>query len=308
MGDQGGKQHMSFDHRRGHSRGDKQDLPHPYNQDLSKVIRRLDRRRAFYRARLANDPVTASFLWAGMQLIRQHLGPGHRCECTSQHDGRSLLSFVSQRNVATTVAGIKEPFRKPKGSVMDAFRGRWKYQHEFVADLVAFAFMGDNYRPGYKEDLQVHTAQLVHDSDFVRAVQEISYLHTADSVQLPSVRLSLALMAADEGDPDIAEAISEAYTDYLGSWKVLYQQVMHARGLRLRTGVSLDDLADALSAATDGVVLRALGDPAASVLDHENRRSLMDKVVLAILYAFLERNDDSDGLTLEQITARRLTP
>jgi hypothetical protein len=299
---------MSFDHFLGHGRGDKQDLPHPYNQDLSKVIRRLDRRTALGRARLANDPVTASFLWAGMRLIRQHLGPGHRCECPSQHDGRSLLSFVSQRNVVATVAAIENPFRRPRGSVMDALRGRWKHQHEFVADLVAFAFMGDNYRPGYKEDLQDRTAQLVHDPDFVHAVQEISYLHTADSVLLPSVRLSLALMAAAEDDADVAEAITEAYAQYLGSWRTLYQKVMRARGLRLRTGVSLDDLTDALSAAADGVVLRALGDPAAGVLDHARRRTLLDKVVLAILYAFLERDDDSDGLPLEQVTARRLTP
>lgn len=299
---------MSFDHFLGHGRGDKQDLPHPYNQDLSKVIRRLDRRTALGRARLANDPVTASFLWAGMQLIRQHLGPGHRCECPSRHDGRSLLSFVSQRNVVTTVVGINKPFRRPRGSVMDALRDRWEHQREFVADLVAFAFMGDNYRPGYKEDLRTRTARLVNDPDFVQAVQEISYLHTADSVQLPSVRLSLALMAADEGDPDVAEAITDAYADYTGSWRILYRKVMDARGLRLRSGLSLDDLTDALSAAADGVVLRALGDPAASVLDHEHRRTLLDKVVLAILYAFLERDDDSDGLNLEQVTARRLTP
>jgi hypothetical protein len=298
---------VPFDHFLGYGRA-KADLPHPYNLDLSRVLRHLDRRTPLGRARLANDPVTASFLWAGMRLIRQHLGPGGRCECTTHHDGRSLLSFVSQRNVVATVAGVKEPFRRPRGSAMNALRDRWEFQHEFVADLVSFAFWGDNYHPGYKEDLRLRTARLVHDPDLVQAVQEISYLHTADSVQSPSVRLCLALMAADEGDPDVADAITEAYRDYLGSWKVLYRQVMRARGLRLRAGIMLDDLADALSAATDGVVLRALGDPTAGVIDHESRRSQTDKLVLAILYAFLERDEDSDGLTLEQITTRRLTP
>lgn len=291
-----------------YGRNGKQDLPHPYDLDLSEVLRHLNRRTSPGRARLANDPLTASFLCAGMRLVHQHLGPGGRCECTTHHDGRSLLSFVSQRNIVTALAGIKEPFRRPRRGAMNALRDRWKYQHEFVADLVGFIFWHENYRPGHRDDLRVRTMRLVHDQDLVQAVQDISYAHTAESVQLPSVRLSLALMAADEGDPDVAQAIAEAYQDYLGSWKVLYRDVMRARGLRLRSGVTLDDLADALSATADGVVLRALGDPGSGVLDHDRRRSLMGKLALAILYSFLERDDDSDGLTLEQATARSLTP
>lgn len=291
----------------GHIKG-KEDLPHPYNLDLSGVLQHLDRCTPDGYEHTANDPITASFLRAGMQLIEQHLGPKRRCECTTRHDGRSLLVFVSQRNVATAVAGIEEPFRSPKSEPVNALRTRWRHQYEYVSDLVGFLFWHHNYRPDDLNDLQARTARLVSGPDLVRAIREISYVHTAESLKLPSVRASLALMAADEGDPDIAQAIADAYREYLGSWKVLYTEVMAARGLRLRAGLTLDDLADALSATNDGVVLRALGDPAAGVLDHENRRSLTDKIVLAVLYAFLERDDHSDGLTLEQVTTQRLSP
>ena len=40
----------------------KQELPYPYNQDLSKILRGLNRRTSFSRRRLANDPVTAAYL------------------------------------------------------------------------------------------------------------------------------------------------------------------------------------------------------------------------------------------------------
>lgn len=39
----------------------KQQLPYPYNQDLSKILRSLNRRTPFARRRLANDPVTAAY-------------------------------------------------------------------------------------------------------------------------------------------------------------------------------------------------------------------------------------------------------
>jgi hypothetical protein len=81
---------------------------------------------------------------------------------------------------------------------------------------------------------------------------------------------------------------------------------MRARGLQLRTGLTLDDLTNALSAATDGTILRASGDPAVSVLDHDRRWSLMGLIALAILNSFLERIDSVDGLTLEQTVAKQL--
>ena len=46
----------------------KQELPYPYNQDLSQVLRNLNRRTPFGRRRQANDPVTAAYLVAAVRL------------------------------------------------------------------------------------------------------------------------------------------------------------------------------------------------------------------------------------------------
>lgn len=284
----------------------KRSLPFPYNQDLSDVLRHIksNRSTADAQTRLANDPLTASYLCAGKGLLDGHLGPERHCECAADHDGRGLLGFLSQRNVVAAVTGLGGRF--PTQGTQSSLRDRWPSHKGFIADLISFVVWKENYRPGYRQYRQTVTTRLVHDRDFIRAVREVAYWHTAEGVRLPSVRLSLALMAADDGDPDIAEAISAAYRDYLGSWRGLYEDVMRARGLRLRAGLTLDDLANALSVTTDGTILRAIGDPAVGVLDHERQRSLMGTVTLAILNSFLERADDSDGLTLAQTMARRL--
>lgn len=80
---------------------------------------------------------------------------------------------------------------------------------------------------------------------------------------------------------------------------------MRARHLRLREGLTRDDLANALSAVNDGITLRAIGDPDSGVVDREADRSLMGLVALAVIYAFLEPEEDTSGLTLEQAVRAR---
>ncbi|MDJ0460206.1 hypothetical protein [Streptomyces sp. H27-C3] len=278
----------------------KRELPFPYDQDLSEVLRHLNRRTRTFRTRLSNDPVTASYLAAGMRLLGRHLGPG-----TPQraHGERPFLSFLSQRAVAAEVTGNPRPFTR-HGSVA-SLRDRWSAQSDFVADLIHFAVWRDNYRPGHREQRAVNTKKLVSGQDFVGAVHETAFQHTTEGVDMPSVRLGLALMTTADGDEEVTTAISAMYEDYLGSWKELYAAVMRERGLRLRPGLSLDDLANALSVATDGTILRAIGDPGAGVVDHDNRRSLMGTVALAVIHAFLEPDEDASGLTLEEAVAER---
>ncbi|SEG89638.1 hypothetical protein SAMN05216223_120150 [Actinacidiphila yanglinensis] len=279
----------------------KRDLPFPYDQDLSGVLRNLNRRTRWGRDRLANDRVTAALLAAGMALLVRHLGPGGGQRVNSE---RLLLGSLSQRRVAEEFAGNPAPFAR-YGNGVSMLRDRWSPHSDFVTDLINFAVWRENYRPEFRERRAVHIKRLVHGPDFVRAVHEIAYQHTAEGVGLPSVRLGLALMTAAEGDEEVTRIISAVYEDYLGSWKKLYDTVLRERHLRLRRGLTLDDLANALSAASDGMTLRAIGDPAAAVVDHDARSSLMGTVALAVILAFLEPDDDAGGLTLEQAVAAR---
>lgn len=278
----------------------KRDLPYPYNQDLSGVLRNLHRSTRWGRDRLANDKVTAAFLAAGMRLLVRHVGPGGQRPVDSE---RLLLGSLSQRRVAEEFARNPLPFVR-HGNGVSMLRDRWSPHSDFVTDLITFAVWRENYRPQYRKLVAV-AERLVRGPDFVQAVHDISYRHTAESAELASVRLSLLLMTAAEGDDEVARIISAVYADYLGSWKELYAEVMRERRLRLRPGLTLEDLANALSAATDGIILRAIGDPGAAVLDHDRQRSLMGTVALAVIHAFLEPDDDATGRTLEQAVSAR---
>ncbi|WP_328537986.1 hypothetical protein [Streptomyces sp. NBC_00344] len=277
----------------------KGNLPFPYNQDLSGVLRHLNRRTRWGCDRLANDRTTAAFLAAGMRLLVRHLGPGAQRRVSSE---RLLLGSLSQRRVAEEFAGNPHPFTR-HGNGVSMLRDRWVRHSDFVSDLIGFAVWRENYRPEFREQRAANLKRLVHGPDFVRAVHDIAYQHTAEGVDLPAVRLGLALMTAAEGDDEVTRIISTMYADYLGSWKELYAAVLRERRLRLRKGLTLDDLANALSAVNDGMTLRAMGDPGAGVVDHGNRRSLMGTVALAVIHAFLEPDDDASALTLEQAVA-----
>jgi hypothetical protein len=278
-------------------------LPYPYDLDRSEVLHnvgRTTRKMQRSRVRLANDPVTASFLRAGMTLLERHLGPGAQ---NGDRGERPLLNFLSLRNVVAEVGNNPHPFAR-QGS-QSALRDRWPAQEQFVADLINFAVWGENYRPEYREQREANTEKLVNGPDFVRAVHRMAFQHTADGVDKPSVRLALALMTAPDGDEEVKQAISAMYADYLGSWKQLYADVLRQRGLRLRPGLTLDDLANALSTATDGMILRAIGDPGSGVVDYGKQRSLMGTVALAIVHAFLEPEEEASGVSLEQAVAWR---
>jgi hypothetical protein len=98
----------------------KRQLPYPYNQDLSKVLRGLKRNPITRRRRQANDPVTAAYLYAAIQLIRRHLGPGaiRTPGDAGEPDSveRPLPGFLTQRAVAAEVNHNPAPFHRAGSS------------------------------------------------------------------------------------------------------------------------------------------------------------------------------------------------
>jgi len=131
----------------------KQQLPYPYNQDLSKILRGLNRRTPFARRRLANDPVTAAYLAAAVRLIQRHLGPGANRAAADPDDHdlieRPVLSFLSQRAVAAEVGRNPPPFHRV-GRV-STMRERWKHQSAFIADVLRFSLSAVNSHPAARE-------------------------------------------------------------------------------------------------------------------------------------------------------------
>ena len=286
----------------------KQQLPYPYNQDLSKILRGLDRRTPFARRRLANDPVTAAYLIAAVRLIQRHLGPGVDRVPADPNDydsvERPVLSFLSQRAVAAEVSRNPPPFHRV-GRV-STMRERWKHQSAFVADVLRFGLSALNNHTELRQDeVAKAVGQIVSGPDAVPGIYQLSSLAMTMLLSSPMFRLGLVASAAAEGDAVIRGAIAERRGEVGPVWRQWCEDFLRSRGLRLRPGVTIDDCVVLLSALADGLAMRALADPSTRALDHDGRPSLLGLGALALISACLDDAGPEESRTLEQ-TARDL--
>jgi hypothetical protein len=291
---------MRNDPERGHPL--KRQLPYPYNQDLSKVLRGLKRRNPITRrSKQANDPVTAAYLYAAVRLIRRHLGPGAIRTPGDAEDldsiERPLLSFLSQRAVAAEVNHNPPPFhRVGRTSTM---RERWRHQSSFIADVLRFGLRGWHYPALHQDEVADAKDEVLSGPDPVRGLHRLCYWDLTRMLDTPMFRLELIAAAAAEGDPVIGEAISGHYRENNPLWKQFYEEFLRARGLRLRPGVTLDECADLLAAVADGLAMRALADPSAPLVDRARRRCLLGTAALALIAGCVERADRDGSGSLE---------
>jgi len=279
----------------------KRQLPYPYNQDLSKVLHGLKRRNPITRRRQANDPVTAAYLYAGVQLIRRHLGPGAVRTPGDAGDPdsveRPLLGFLSQRAVAAEVNHNPPPLHCV-GST-STLRKRWEPQSNFIADVLRFGLWPWHYPAAHLDEVADAKDEVLRGLDPVRGLHRLCYWDLTRMLGTPMFRLGLIAAAEAEGDQVIGEAVSARYRENNPVWKQFYQEFLQARGLRLRPGITLDDCTDLLAAVADGLAMRALADPAARVVDRARRRCQLGTAALALIAGCLERTDQDGSLSLE---------
>jgi hypothetical protein len=279
----------------------KKQLPFPYNQDLSPLLRRLDRVTEASRRKLANDPVTAAYLAAGLRLLKRHLGPGRPSVSPDDEDSaeRPLLRVLSQRAVADEVANNDEGFAR-MGSV-STLRSTWKSQSDFIADLLRFGLWSAHYLGRDVAELADQEEQLTNGPDLVEDLQEVCYRSLKARIERPMFRLHLLAAAAADGDEVIRDAIGDMYQEAVGNWRPIYEQIIQKRGLQLRTGVTIDDMVYMTSACAERLALRAIADPNARVLDDDHRTSLLGKFALTFFVGCTEVVDQTDGKTLDQV-------
>ena len=136
--------------------------------------------------------------------------------------------------------------------------------------------------------------------DFTDALHELAYYDMNTVLGMPSFRLSLVAMAEAEGDEVIRDAIAHVYHGPLDVWREVYKGVLGARGLRLREGLTIDEITDILAAMEDGMSMRSVGDPEAQVINHEKRRTLLGKAILAMMAGCVVRVEDTSSMTVEE--------
>jgi hypothetical protein len=260
---------------------------------------------------LANDPVTAAYLAAGMRLIDKVLGPGAQRLPADPDDensvARPVLGFLSQRAVAAEVGNNPHPL--PRVGSTSTLRSTWKSQSDFIADLLSFGLWSHQYPIArHSEEVAAAKRRLVDGSDFVEAVHSLCYWALTSLISAPAFRLGLLAAAVAEEDEIVARAVGDHYQSNRAHWDDIYTTVLAAHGLRLRPGVDLDDIGRMLTALADGCALRTLADPRAPIIDHERHRSLLGTAALALILSFGVGADPSHGVTLEDAIRDMLDP
>jgi hypothetical protein len=279
----------------------KQQLPYPYNQDLSQVLQHLNRRTVLGRQWAANDPVTAAYLAAAMRLVRQRLGPLINIMADDLVDDdidRSVFSFLSQRAIAAEMAHNPDPF--PRIGNTSTMRSTWKSQSDFIADLLSFALWPGYYPEDYQETRADGAEKLASNASLAEAVDDLAYRVTDALAEMASFRLQLIAIASADRSEIIRKALESKYHRAHSLWKQTYAEFLDARRLRLRPGMTLDQMTNILTSIVEGSMLRAISDPDADVLNRLERRSLLGTAAQAILNGCLEPIEDSDGRSVAE--------
>jgi hypothetical protein len=117
---------------------------------------------------------------------------------------------------------------------------------------------------------------------------------------MPLFRLQLIMAATADRNDGIHEAIANNYAGALEPWKKIYESTFAVRGLQLRKGVTIDQLADMLAALTEGFAVRHLGDPGAPILGDTESGNLLGMAVLGLVHSYLEPVNAPSGKTLRE--------
>lgn len=278
----------------------RQDGSRSVDDDLGDVLRHLNRHTRRAQRQLANHPLTRAYLEAGMRLLAEEFF-GPPAQEDERPEPRSFL-WMSREQVIKEVA--RGPENLPHQGTHGSLRDRWPYFSDYLGDLILYALRRNGV--GVHTDLARQAADAIWDDKLSTVTHEIAYRDLALTLDDTATRFQFFVTAFADHDPVVAKALSAVYREVSESWwRVVYDEVFQTRGLTLRPGLSFDDFTIILTAVVEGLALRAIGDRATPVLDHERRRSLLGTAALALMIAFV---DPGDGETLDETADRMADP
>ena len=276
-------------------------LPYPYDQDFSGIVTRVKGKRDSTRANLVNSLKVASYLRAGAALIERNLGSPAAVAPPAEGERKpywSGIRFLTERALVQRMETNEPPFLRLRGD--GPYRATWASHDDYLGDLLSFSFHEMNYDPQYGAGMLTRGDWLVEEPRFADAIDRTTFHELAAVCRMPLFRLQLIMAATAERNDGIHEAIGNSYEGALQPWRKIYESTFAVRGLRLRPGITIDQLANMLAALTEGFAVRQLGDPAAAILGDTEAGNLLGMAVLGLVYAYCEPAAEPSGLTLRE--------
>lgn len=271
------------------------------DEDLSDVAINVRGRRRADEAgrRLANSSLTRAYLDAGMQLLEREFFE----ERAAEEGLRRPLSTLTRDGVLAETAKRNHELSTPAGA--GSFRDRWEHFPDFLGDLVRYAMRTRTRRSReeFSGDLVRRLSDPGHDMSSL--LHEVAYQQTLVAVDSTALRLQLLGTAMAEPTDAVRDVLADIYVSATVRWQTACREILDARALQLRPGVSLEDLTVILIALTEGLLLRSIGERDRSVLDNRRRRSLLGIAAVALAAGCIDTGDGMDiGDLVDSIAAR----
>jgi hypothetical protein len=269
------------------------------------IVRHLARATRRGRERLATDILTIAYLEAGRRLFerlvtgRPAADQRRRPAGEGEHT-RPTLRWLTREVLFEEVR--QGPEHLPRRPTPGTFRDRWRTKGDFTADLVAYLLWPQHREVPAAERTRAATPALAdRTGSLATAIEEVAYrdqVLTVEPRYAGSFRARVALQPLAAHDDTIASGLSQVYEHRQEVWRTVCQETLDGRGYRLRPDVNTDMLAVALTAAAEGLGLRAMAEGPDRTIDHDRRTSLLGTIATALAVACIDRGD---GRTLREV-------
>jgi hypothetical protein len=234
------------------------------------------------------------------RLVTGRLAPRRRRRAGESEDERPTLRWLTRDLLFEEVRQGPHPL--PRRPTPGTFRDRWRRKADFTADLIAYILW-----PGHRDLTFVELARAAAPAladpgaPLAGAIEEAAYCDQAQMIDPrhgASFRTRIALQALAAHDDIIAAALGQEYADRQEAWRAAYQAMLDGRGSRLRPDLDVDMLAIALTAAAQGLGLRAIAEGPDRIIDHARRTSILGMIAMALAVASI---DQGDGRPLREL-------
>jgi hypothetical protein len=278
--------------------------------------------RLFTGRKLANCPVTRACLEGGRLLAERELlgwvteARLHRpLETLTQKDITAEAELIFQEadrdeGIARALFGTppdwtKAATRPSVGTMKD----RWPNLTLYMGDLVRYV-LRERYSLTNGILSNATRAELRETAAFSATVEKVAYEDMkfvyADET---SARFQYLVTGLADFHEQIREALGGVYKHSFEYWRGVYAEILKARGVSLRPGISLDELTMMLTGMAQGLSLRHIGAASGKVIDHENQRSVLGKASQILIAGAIDPGDGRRVADIvDELMAVRLPP
>jgi hypothetical protein len=269
---------------------------------ITRVVRHLNRTTRAGREKAAKDPVTKMYLQAGLRLLAQEFRA--RSESDQQDPvAPPFFSWVSRAKVVDETAHEPLSSGLPRRGNISGIRDRWEPHRDYIADLLLVALASEHWSSSIAEDQRA--SSLFLEDDLAGAIHRVAFLDIrAITTSVVAFQVQIIATSFAEHDTLIRAALKELYRVITDRWAEIYTSVLVSRGLSLRTGVTINDVTNILTATAEGFALRLLADPSSPVWDRDNETTLLGTAALSLVIGCVDFTQD--GMTVEEFLAATL--